>query len=62
MTKLTDKNDEEKQDRAFLIDIIFQIKRYAEENDMDTDDTINTIAANMLSLLEVSTFNAGNRK
>lgn len=50
------REQEEAQDRAFLIEILFKIRDYARENDMDEDDTIRTISNNMLQLLEIATF------
>lgn len=44
------------QDRKFLIDVLFLILDYARANDMDEDETIKTIAENMLSLLKIATF------
>ena len=50
------KKKERMNDRAFLVDIIFQIKEYAEKNDMDVDETIKRTAENMLALLKIATF------
>ena len=47
---------EEAQDRKFLIDILFKIRDYARDNDMDEDETIRTVAENILALLEIATF------
>lgn len=47
----------EKQDRQFFVDILFKIRDYAWDNQMDADDTIRTMANNMLKILEVATFN-----
>lgn len=44
------------QDRKFLIDVLFLIRDYARANDMDEDETIKTVAENMLSLLKIATF------
>ena len=50
------REQEEAQDRGFLLEILFKIRDYARENDMDEDDTIRTISNNMLQLLEIATF------
>lgn len=55
---LSEEEKQDAQDRAFLIDIIFQIRDYARKNNMDEDETIKTIAENMLSLLKIATFKA----
>lgn len=47
---------EEQQDREFLADILFRIRDYARDNGIDEDETIRTVAENMLALLEVATF------
>lgn len=44
-------------DMEFLAQIIEQICDYAVKNGMEPDDTMKTIANNLLSLLEISTFN-----
>lgn len=46
------------EDRKFLVDIIFQIKEYAESEGMDVDDSIRAIAENMLAILKIATFNS----
>ena len=53
---LTEEETQRTNDRAFLVDIIFQIKEYAEKNDMDVDETIKITAENMLALLKIATF------
>jgi len=52
------KNKEE-SDRDFLVNIIFQIRNYAIENEMEPDDTIKTVAENMIAMLQIATFNGG---
>lgn len=47
----------EKLDREFLINILFQIRDYAFEHNYEPDETIEIVANNMLSLLEIATFN-----
>ena len=44
-------------DTEFMTHIISEICNYAVENGMEPDDTLGTIADNILSLLEISTFN-----
>lgn len=44
-------------DTKFMVKIIGDICNYAVENGMEPDDTLSTIADNILSLLEISTFN-----
>lgn len=56
---LTEEETQRANDRAFLVDIIFQIKEYAEKNDMDVDETIKRTAENMLALLKIATFKKG---
>ena len=48
-----------KNDRAFMVDIMFQIKEYAIKNNMDVDETIRRVAHNMIALLNVATFEGG---
>lgn len=42
-------------DVRFLTNIISQICDYAVEHDMDPDDTLKTVAANILQFTEVAT-------
>ena len=44
-------------DNEFMVNIISEICQYAKENGMECDDTIRTVANNILVMLEVSTFN-----
>ena len=44
-------------DTEFMSHIIAEICNFAVENDMEPDDTLNTVADNILSVLEISTFN-----
>ena len=46
----------EDQDREFLMHIIGEILKYAKKNEMDTDDTLRTIAENLSILSQVATF------
>ena len=41
----------------FMTHIIAEICNYAVLNGMEPDDTLGTVADNILSLLEISTFN-----
>jgi hypothetical protein len=45
------------RDNEFMTKIIGDICNYAVENGMEPDDTLGTVADNILSLLEISTFN-----
>ena len=44
-------------DTEFITNIITEICEYAVENDMEPDDTLRTLADNILMLLEISSFN-----
>lgn len=44
-------------DTEFMTHIIAEICNYAVTNGMEPDDTLGTVADNILSLLEISTFN-----
>ncbi len=44
-------------DAEFLAHIVIEICNYAVANGMEPNDTLATVAGNILSLLEVSTFN-----
>lgn len=44
-------------DYKFMTDIISKICDYAVQNKMQPDVTLKTVAENILSLLELSTFN-----
>ena len=44
-------------DIEFMSHIIAEICNYAVANGMKADDTLATVADNILSLLEISTFN-----
>ena len=44
-------------DTEFMSHIIAEICNYAVANGMEADDTLATVADNILSLLEISTFN-----
>ena len=44
-------------DIEFMSHVIAEICNYAVANGMEADDTLATIANNILSLLEISTFN-----
>lgn len=47
-------------DNEFLSHIVSEICDYAVKNGMEPDDTLNTIANNIIMLLEISTFNNWN--
>ena len=52
-------NEQYRNDREFLIDLIFQIRKYAIKYEMEPDDTVRTVAENMLAMLQIATFNGG---
>lgn len=56
--KVLTEEQKKEQDHKFLIDIFFQIRDYARNNDMEEDETIRRIAISMLQLLEIATFNS----
>ena len=45
-------------DADFMAHIVSEICDYAVQNEMEPNDTIKTIAENLLFLLEIGTFNA----
>lgn len=45
-------------DIDFMMHIISEIADYAVKNKMQPDDTLETIAENILALLKISTFNS----
>lgn len=45
-------------DTDFMTHLISEICKYAVENEMEPDDTLETIAENILKLLKISTFNS----
>lgn len=47
-------------DVEFMTHIIQEICDYAVKNEMEPNDTLNTIADNIKALLEISTFNGWN--
>lgn len=49
-------------DVEFMTHIIHEICDYAVKNEMEPDDTLKTVADNIKSLLEISTFNGWNRR
>lgn len=42
----------------FMTGIISEICKYANDNDMEPDETLRTMSENILALLEISTFNS----
>ena len=44
-------------DEKFMSEIIAEICNYAVKNGMEPNDTLNTIAHNILAMLEICTFN-----
>ena len=44
-------------DTEFMSTVISEICSYAVENQMEPDDTLKTVAENILALLKISTFN-----
>lgn len=53
--KMTEK--ELSADMKILDDIISQICNYAIDNDLEPDETIETIAENLLTLCKIASFN-----
>ncbi len=49
-------------EEEFMTHIISEICNFAIENQMEPDDTLSTIADNIKSLLEISTFNGWERR
>lgn len=45
-------------DEEFMCHIISEICEYANINDMIPDETLETVAENILALLQISTFNS----
>lgn len=45
-------------DTEFMSHIISEICTYAVKHEMEPDDTLETIAENILALLKISTFNS----
>ena len=45
-------------DTEFMTHIIAEICNYAVTNGMEPDDTLGTVADNILALLKISTFNS----
>ena len=45
----------------FITHIITEICDYAVENDMEPDDTLSTVADNIKTILEITTFNGWER-
>ena len=45
------------KDIEFMSRLISEICDFARDNDMEPDDTLKTVAENLLALLKVSTFN-----
>lgn len=44
-------------DEQFMVHIISEICEYAKKNEMIPDETLETVAENILALLQISTFN-----
>jgi hypothetical protein len=47
----------ETHDMEFVMDIMIEIAEYAKKNQMEPDETIRTVAENMVELLEIITMN-----
>lgn len=45
------------QDRLFILHIINEIAKYANENGMEVDDTINKVSEWLFNLTLIATFN-----
>ena len=46
----------EKQDKEFLLHIVNEIARYANENEMSVDETIDTVAEWLAAMRKIATF------
>lgn len=44
-------------DYEFMVHLISEICDFARDNGMEPDDTLKTVAENLLALLQISTFN-----
>lgn len=53
---MNDKQIQISKDSEFMAQVISLIASYAIENDMNPDETIKTVAENLLCLLEIATF------
>ncbi len=51
---------ENMNDAEFMSMIVAEICNYASENDMEPDDTLRTVADNIMCMLEICTFNHWN--
>lgn len=50
-------NKEFREDMEFVMDVMTEIAEYAVKNQMMPDETIKTVAENMIALLEIITLN-----
>lgn len=46
----------ESSDKKFLLHIINEIAKYANENDMDVDETVDTVAEWLSGMRQIATF------
>ena len=51
-------NKEFREDMEFVMDIMTEIAEYAVKKQMMPDETIKTVAENMIALLEIVTLNS----
>jgi len=57
MRQPSSKRRNDMNDAEFLAHIVIEICNYAVENQMEPDDTLKTVAENILSILTISTYN-----
>lgn len=53
---MSDEQIQLSKDSDFMVQVISLIATYAKENGMSPDETIKTVAENLLCILEISTF------
>lgn len=56
MTDWKENEKEKEKDHKFLVHIIGEIAKYAKDNEMSVDDTINSIADWLKAMTEIATF------
>lgn len=59
---MTDEQIQISKDNELMVQVISLIASYAIENDMSPNETIKTVAENMLGLLKIATFENWERK
>lgn len=59
---MSDEQIQISKDSEFMIQVVSLIATYAKKNGMSPDETIKTVAENLLCLLEIATFENWRRK